>query len=93
MKDRALINISKDRISTLFNEAENTTDIALARRYIRLMEKVGMRMNITVDSTIKHSYCKNCKAPYKSPKILLKNKMVHVHCPYCGDIRRIPFKK
>ncbi len=93
MKDMGLINISRERIYILFNEAENTTDIALARRYISLMEKIGMRMNITIDATIKHSYCKNCKAPYKNPKISLKNKMVQVRCPYCSEVRRIPFKK
>lgn len=93
MKDQALIKISRERIDTLFNEAKNTENIDLARRYIRLMEKIGMRMNITIDRTIKRSYCKNCKAPYKEIRISLKNKMIVVHCPYCGDIRRIPFKK
>ncbi|HII82752.1 MAG TPA: ribonuclease P [Ferroplasma sp.] len=93
MKDQALIKISRERIDTLFNEAKNTENINLARRYIRLMEKIGMRMNITIDRTIKRSYCKNCKAPYKDIRISLKNKMIVVHCPYCGDIRRIPFKK
>ncbi|EQB73447.1 MAG: hypothetical protein AMDU4_FER2C00073G0093 [Ferroplasma sp. Type II] len=93
MKDQALIKISRERIDTLFNEAKNTENINLARRYIRLMEKIGMRMNITIDRTIKRSYCKNCKAPYKEIRISLKNKMIVVHCPYCGDIRRIPFKK
>ena len=93
MKDQALIKISRERIDTLFNEAKNTENIDLARRYIRLMEKIGMRMNITIDRTIKRSYCKNCKAPYKDVRISLKNKMIVVHCPYCGDIRRIPFKK
>ncbi|MCL4310816.1 MAG: ribonuclease P [Candidatus Thermoplasmatota archaeon] len=93
MKDQALIKISRERIDTLFNEAKNTENIDLARRYIRLMEKIGMRMNITIDRTIKRSYCKNCKAPYKDIRISLKNKMIVVHCPYCGDIRRIPFKK
>ena len=93
MKDQTLIKISRERIDTLFNEAKNTENIDLARRYIRLMEKIGMRMNITIDRTIKRSYCKNCKAPYKDVRISLKNKMIVVHCPYCGDIRRIPFKK
>ena len=93
MKDQTLIKISRERIDTLFNEAKNTENINLARRYIRLMEKIGMRMNITIDRTIKRSYCKNCKAPYKEIRISLKNKMIVVHCPYCGDIRRIPFKK
>ncbi len=93
MKDQTLIKISRERIDTLFNEAKNTENIDLARRYIRLMEKIGMRMNITIDRTIKRSYCKNCKAPYKDIRISLKNKMIVVHCPYCGDIRRIPFKK
>jgi RNase P subunit RPR2 len=93
MKDQTLIKISRERIDTLFNEAKNTENIDLARRYIRLMEKIGMRMNITIDRTIKRSYCKNCKAPYKDIRISLKNKMIVVQCPYCGDIRRIPFKK
>ena len=39
MKDQALIKISRERIDTLFNEAKNTENINLARRYIRLMEK------------------------------------------------------
>ena len=56
-------------------------------------ESYGNEMNITIDRTIKRSYCKNCKAPYKDIRISLKNKMIVVHCPYCGDIRRIPFKK
>jgi ribonuclease P protein subunit RPR2 len=92
MKDRALINISNERINILFNEARKTDNLELARRYIRLMEKIGTRMNITINTGIKHSYCKRCKAPYREIKVSLKNKLVLVHCMHCGDIRRIPIK-
>jgi ribonuclease P protein subunit RPR2 len=92
VKDQNLLNISRRRMEELFDLANRTDNIELSRRYIILMEKIGMRMNITVDHTVKRSYCKNCKAPYKNIKISLKNKMVLVHCQYCGDIRRIPFK-
>ncbi len=93
MKDRALINISRERINTLFAEAMKADDVKLARRYIEIMEKIGMRMNIIVEGDIKRRYCKKCKAPYKNISVTLKNKMVFVHCPYCGDIRRIPITK
>ncbi len=93
MKDRALINISMERIDTLFSEAMKTDNIELSRRYIKIMEKIGMRMNITVDRRIKRMYCKICKTPYKNISVTVKNKMVMVHCPYCGSIRRIPINK
>ena len=93
MKDRALINISMERIDTLFSEAMKTDNIELSRRYIKIMEKIGMRMNITFDRRIKRMYCKICKTPYKNISVTVKNKMVMVHCPYCGSIRRIPINK
>ncbi|WMT51951.1 MAG: ribonuclease P [Ferroplasma sp.] len=93
MKDRMLINISLERINTLFSEAMKTDNIELSRRYIKIMEKIGMRMNITVDKNIKRMYCKICKTPYRNISVKVKNKMVLIHCPYCGNIRRIPLDK
>ncbi len=93
MKDKALINISRERIRTLFSEAMKTDNIELAKRYISIMEKIGMRMNIIVDRGIKRMYCKKCKAPYKHISVTVKNKTVIIHCSYCGNIRRIPFNK
>ncbi|WP_337859963.1 ribonuclease P [Ferroplasma sp.] len=92
MKDQILVKISRKRIAELFEQAGKTDNIELSRRYIKLMEKIGMRMNITLEPAIKRSYCKKCKTPYKNIKISLKNKMVIIHCPYCGNIRRIPFE-
>jgi ribonuclease P protein subunit RPR2 len=93
MKDKMLTDISRERINTLFSEAMKTDNIELSRRYIKIMERIGMRMNITVDKHIKRMYCKACKTPYKNISLTVKNKMVMIHCPYCGTIRRIPVDK
>ncbi|MEM0140032.1 MAG: ribonuclease P [Ferroplasma sp.] len=93
MKDSMLVDISKERIKMLFQLACNAEDIDLSRRYIAIMEKVAMRMNITIERNIKLLYCKKCKSPYKGIGLKLKNKTITVKCPYCGDIRHIPIEK
>ncbi len=43
-------------------------------------------------SIYKKSYCKKCKLPYKNERIRIKNGLVIITCPNCGDVRRIPIK-
>ncbi len=93
MKDKVLLDITAQRIKTLFNLAVNAENIELSRRYITIMEKLAMRMTITLDRNIKLSYCKKCKTPYQKFDFRLKNNTLTVKCHYCGDVRHIQLTK
>ncbi|KJE50079.1 MULTISPECIES: ribonuclease P protein component 4 [Acidiplasma] len=91
MKDQKLNRIAMDRINKLYNLSLISNEY-YSKRYIILMERIAKRMDITLPVYIKKSYCKKCKLPYKNERIRIKNGLVIITCPNCGDVRRIPIK-
>ncbi len=90
-----MIKIALERIYILRDLAVKvaTPDPQHSRRYIRIAEAIGRRMDITLPRGIKRSYCKKCKLPYgENTRIRLRRKTLFVHCGNCGNIRRIPYK-
>ncbi|GGM78732.1 hypothetical protein GCM10007108_16140 [Thermogymnomonas acidicola] len=91
---RELRAIARERIWHMFDLASVEDDPALAARYIVIMERLALRMDLTLPKEIKRSYCKVCKWPYRFGTVLrIRRRLLIVHCGHCGDIRRIPLEK
>jgi len=88
------VKIAKERIDILFDEAEKARKERpeLARRYIRLAKRIGMRYNVRLPKHLKGKYCKYCYSFLPSEGRRLKNGIVRVKCIYCNKIRRYPYK-
>ena len=54
---------------------------------IRKIKRLAMSKNIPLKEKRK-LFCKKCYAPYKNPKIRVKNKIKSVVCSNCGYISR-----
>jgi len=85
------VRIAKERIDILFDEAAEAPD-DLARRYIKLAKKIGMRYNVKIGSERKKTYCKYCFTPFKGTAAKLKNGFIVRKCRHCGKVTKIKFK-
>ena len=56
-KPEEQIKIAKERIAILFKEADKEPD--MAKRYMKLAKKIGMRYNVRLGS-LKRRFCKEC---------------------------------
>ena len=94
-RDPHLDGAAMERITQLHGLAGDMkqSDTILARRYIRLSEKIAERMDITLPPGIKRSYCRNCGLPYGTEtRVRIKNGICTVACNDCRNIRRLPYK-
>lgn len=85
------VKIAKERIGILFDEARKADD-ELARRYIKLAKKIGMRFNVKIGPEKRKLYCKYCYTPFRSAKSRLKNGFLVRICRHCGRTTRIRYK-
>ncbi len=97
MKPQWQTKIAKERIEILFNEARKMVkeDQKLAKRYVKLACKIGMRYNVRL-GLFKRNYCKYCHSfllPGFNSKQRLKNGILHITCMQCNKIRRIPYRE
>lgn len=88
------LKIARERISILFDEAEKMAkeDKALARRYVQLARKIGMRYNVRLPRELKRKYCKYCKNLLLDSQHRLKKGILVIKCKSCGRIIRYPYK-
>jgi len=86
------VRIAKERISILFGEAQTAED-DLARRYIRLAKKIGMRYNVKIAPEMKRAYCRHCFTPFKQSRTKLKSGFLVRRCRFCGKTSRLRFKE
>ena len=87
--------IAYERMHILFEQAnlKKGSDPGLASRYMRLIERIGKRMDLSVPKEIKSFYCKSRGIPYgEDTRIRYKKGLCIVTCKHCGDIRRIPYR-
>jgi len=86
--------IARERISILFKEAAASSDAALARRYMQLAKKIGMRYNVRLGK-LKRRFCKNCYSYFssKNSRIRFKNGTISIKCLSCNSVKRIRYKK
>ncbi|MBU5678542.1 MAG: ribonuclease P [Candidatus Aenigmatarchaeota archaeon] len=93
--------IALERIEILFNEAKRAMKLKkpeLAKRYIELARKIGMRCNVKIPSQYKTKFCKKCNVyliPSKNCKIKLDSKkhLIKITCLECGNIKIFRYKK
>jgi len=90
------LKIARERIAILFDEARKTAkeDPDLARRYIRLAKKIGMRYNIRLGK-LRRKFCKHCFT-YFLPGIncqqRVNNKKITIKCFNCHKTVKYPYK-
>ena len=88
------LRIASERIAILFDEAEKIAkeDKALARRYVQLARKIGMRYNVRIPRELKRKYCKYCRNILLGARHRLKNGIIVIKCPSCSRTIRYPYK-
>ena len=90
--------IAKERIQTLFKEAEKAfkKNKALANRYVTLARKIAMKARIRMPSLLKRKFCKHCYKflmPGVNSRTRTREGKVVISCFECKKFMRIPVKK
>ncbi len=89
------IKIAKERIRILFSEADNAAkdDPELAKRYMKLAKRIGMRYNVRLGK-LKRKFCKRCYSYFtaKNSQRRLKRGILIITCKECGHVQRYPYK-
>lgn len=100
MKQRssALKEIARERITTLFQQAQETfpEHPQLAHRYVELARKIAMKVNGRLPPQYKRKFCKYCYhflMPGFNARIRTREGKVVITCWDCRKITRIPFTK
>ena len=98
-KKRPLVReAAADRIETLYSLAFNMAgagELDLARRYLILARKIGMRYTVRIPTRLKRSICKRCRSPMipdLTSRIRIRDGRRIVTCLECGQVMRYPFK-
>lgn len=86
------VQIAKERIAILFQEAERAPD-DLARRYFQLAKKIGMRYNIKLGPERKKLFCRHCFMPFRSARARTKNGFLARQCRQCGKVTKTAIRK
>ncbi|MBI4019013.1 MAG: ribonuclease P [Candidatus Aenigmarchaeota archaeon] len=82
------IKIAKERMEILIDEAAKraASDPALAKRYIRLLKRIGMRYNVRIPPLVKNRFCKYCSSYLnigKNSFVRVKKGVAVVTCNEC----------
>lgn len=101
MKKKSDNSIAKERLIYLFRQAEQALgngEMSLAKRYVGLALKIGMKVQIPIPRELKRKFCKKCHIywiPGKTLRVRTKkdDKTVIFTCLECGAIRRYPYVK
>ena len=94
------LKLVKERIETLFNQAEKSAveTPGNSRRYIELMRKMAMRYTFRLPKSIKRRICKACNS-FLIPgencivRTSKKQQAVITTCKNCGNISRYPYRR
>ena len=91
------LKIARERIQILFGEAEKSAkeEPQLAKRYIQLARKIGMRYNVRIPRDLKRKFCKHCHAFLRfgvNARLKLKNGVVTIKCFSCNKTTHYPYK-
>jgi len=90
--------IAKQRIKTLFEQAEKTfnKDSKLADRYVKIARKIAMKINLRFPRGLKRKFCKHCYSylkPGVNCRIRTKDKKIIYYCMNCKKYMRFPIRK
>ncbi len=94
-KNRPLIReAARRRISTLYKlslEMAQKGDLKLARRYLELARRIGMRYTVRIPQDLKMITCKGCMTPLLpgiTGRFRQRNGNTVITCIECGRIKR-----
>lgn len=94
-KSRPLVReAAKARIRSLYSEAfirAREGDLVLARRYLELARKVGMRHTVRIPPDLKRATCRRCMTPLipdRTSRVRLRKGMQVITCLECGHVSR-----
>jgi len=82
------VRIAKERMQILIEEAAKMaeSDPALAKRYIRLLKRIGMRYNVRIPPSVKNRFCRHCcsyLSPGKNASVRVKKGVAVATCNEC----------
>ena len=91
------VRIAGERIRILFHEAEKMVkkDQKLARRYVQLARKIGMRYNVRIPRELRRKFCRSCHSYLQeglTSKTRVKNGTVNIKCFTCNKTIHYPYK-
>ena len=94
-KTREVLQIAKESISSLFDEAEKAfnKDKSISNRYIKKARRIAMKYNIRLAPALKRRFCKHCYSflmPGKNLRIRLQKGRVVYYCLECKKFMRFP---
>jgi len=98
-QQKIIKNIAKERIQILLDLAKKKvreSDYELARRYVELARKIGLRANFRLRK-LKRTFCKKCNIPLiigltARVRLNKNHKTINITCLLCNTTRRIPYK-
>ncbi len=99
MRDKELEkDIAAERIQLLLDRAVSVfgKDEELARRYVSLARRIGMRMGVRIPSERKRFLCKECSSPLipgRNCRVRIRARgstTVIITCLSCGTLKRYP---
>ncbi len=94
-KNQKTIDLAKERIKTLFEQAEKTKSQELANKYIQTARKIAMKLNLRLPSKYKRRFCKHCYNYFKEGNYRVRtrnNKLVY-YCFNCKKYTRFVLNK
>lgn len=90
------LKIARERIRILFDEAEKAGDEKLARRYVDLARRIGMRYNVRMPRDLKRRYCRHCRSYLRfgvNAASRVKRGVVTIKCFTCKKEMHYPYRK
>jgi len=89
--------IAKERIETLFQEAEKvfSSNPSLSHRYVTLARKISMKVRMKFPRELKRRFCKHCYKflmPGRNARIRTREGKLIIYCLECKKYTRIPLK-
>lgn len=94
-KPAKFVQIAKERISVLFEQAANAEKKELANRYVEMARKIAMKYKVRIPLQFRRRFCKHCKAylvPGENLKVRTHNGKVVYTCIDCGKHMRFVMK-
>jgi len=82
MKQKLSKSNVQEKIKEFFKDIRNRTP-----KEIKKIKKLAMSKNLPLKK-LRKTFCKNCFAPYKTPKIRIKDKIKTIVCEKCGSVNR-----
>ncbi len=84
-------DIARERIKTLFKQADQTKNKTLANRYVTLARKLAMKVKIRIPLELKRKFCKHCYKYLHSGNSRVRTRAgkVVISCFECKKFMRI----